>query len=77
MSALGGGVPKKQMIVLKSCVNVTVTRGEGVQKFQKFCGRHLSIVPNALAVLPSTNPEDIRYMFTFRVVPIAIGRNIV
>ena len=44
-SAWGGGVPKKQKIVMISCVSVTMTRGEGGKKFRKFCGRHLSMAP--------------------------------
>ena len=47
----GRGVPKKQMIVLISCVSVTVTRGEGVTKILKFCGRHLSVVPCKILII--------------------------
>ena len=48
-SALGGGVVGVQnvTIVLIGYVigTVTVARGEGVKKFQKFCGHNLWMVP--------------------------------
>ena len=59
----GEGVPKKQMIVLISCVSVTVTRGKGGKKFQKFCGRHLSMVPQTKIQTLSCVPRTLNAIF--------------
>ena len=44
-----GGLIQKQTMVLIGCVGMTVTRGEGVHKSQKFCERPLKLTRRRFA----------------------------